>query len=391
MSETVSRTVHGVPPALADVAEAVAGELDLDRLLPLVVASARRVTGARYAALGVLSPDGRQIVRFVHEGMEPADVTAIGAPPQGHGLLGMLINEPRTIISDDIAGHPDSCGFPSGHPAMSTFLGTPVRAGGRVFGNLYLTDAPGGFDDSQARDVEVLAVLAGLAVQAAELASQLRIAAVQDERDRISRDLHDGVIQQLFSTGMALESARGMVGVDPERVEQRLDAAVDSLDATIRDIRNTIFTLRPGTASELGLERGLIELAREYEVNAILRPGVRLLSSLDPHVPEVLVPDVLNIVREAFSNAARHAEAQRVHLQAEVRAGYLHIDVADSGRGFDPSAVVPGDGLGNMAERAALLGARLEVRSTVGEGTIVRLEVPLVAGGLPTVSVEETA
>jgi signal transduction histidine kinase len=373
-SPTASGTIASV---LARLAESLAGEILLDRLLPQIVSAARDATGAPYAALGVLAEHTDLIIHFVHEGMDAATVARIGNTPTGGGLLGELIRHPHMIVSDDLNTHPAFRGFPEGHPPMTSFLGAPVRAGGRVFGNLYLTDKAGGFTQRDADAVTVLAAVAGLAVNAAQMAEELRVVAVQDERDRISRDLHDGVIQSLFSIGMSLEGARGLIRTDPTRLEARVDAAVDQLDATIKEIRTTIFTLRPGRAPEVALERGLVELAREYELNGAFTPSVAIGASLDQMVPSELVPDVLHVVREAFSNAARHAQAEVVHVGAEVHGDELHIEVRDQGGGFDPDRITPGHGLGNMAERAAVLGASLHIDAEPGVGTTVRLRVPL--------------
>ncbi|CAN5875272.1 hypothetical protein BH24ACT15_BH24ACT15_34730 [soil metagenome] len=364
-------------PVLAELAEGFAGELLLERLLPQIVSAARAVTGARYAALGVLAEQADLIVRFVHEGLDPQTVAAIGSTPTGGGLLGELIRHPHLIMTDDLNTHPAAQGFPPHHPPMTSFLGMPVRAGGRVFGNLYLTDKPGGFEQRDADLVTVLAVQAGLAVNAAQMAQELRLVAVQDERDRISRDLHDGVIQSLFSIGMSLEGARHRVRDDPERVQQRLDAAVDQLDETIKEIRSTIFTLRPDRAATLSLERGLIDLVSEYRVNAGFTPSVQVASSLDLQVPAEVIPDVLHIVREALSNAAQHARSATVHIHAGANSDRLTVQVYDLGRGFDADAVTPGHGLDNMAERAAILGADLTLESRIGRGTTVTVQVPL--------------
>lgn len=365
-----------LPSLLADVAGAVTGEIDLDRLLPQIVTAARESTGAQYGALGVLDPERERIVRFIHEGMPAETMLKIGSYPTGGGLLGELIRHPEPIVVDDLNTHPAFQGFPEHHPPMESFLGVPVRAAGAIFGNLYLTNAPKRFTHRDLSAVKVLAVLAGIAIHASKLATALRRSAIQAERDRISRDLHDGVIQALFSVGMGLEAARPLVHHDPDGLLRRMDQAVDQLDTTIREIRNTIFTLRPGVV-DVSLERGLLDLSREYEVNAVLRPTVNLHTSVDPHVPEVLVPDVLNIVREAMSNAAKHASSPTMRLDAQVVDGELRIDVRDSGVGFDPAVLTSGMGLGNMDERADMMGGTLAVRTGEGEGTTVSLTVPL--------------
>ncbi len=358
------------------IADALSGEIDLDRLLVEVVDVARRLTGAPYGALGVLDTAGTQIVRFVHAGMDPATVARIGPHPTGGGLLGEVIRHPHPIVADPMAEHPASSGFPPHHPPMRSFLGVPVRAGGRIFGNLYLTDKPGGFVASDTRLCTILATQAGLAIHAAKLADGMRANAVQAERDRISRDLHDGVIQSLFSIGMGLESVRPLLDRDPDGAAERIERAVDQLDGTIREIRTTIFTLRPG-AADGGLQAGLVELAREYEVNEILRPTLNISQSLDAAVPEAVIPDVLHIVREALSNTAKHAQAPQVLLDAVLDGDWLDVRVRDTGTGFDPDRIDAGNGLGNMAERAVLLGATLDVTSSVEAGTTVHLRVPL--------------
>ena len=152
---------------------------------------------------------------------------------------------------------------------------------------------------------------------------------------------------------------------------------MDGIDGAIRELRNSIFHLRPQEAAALGLTRGLAELAREYEVNAVVKPELLLMPGLDHRVPGALVPDLLQVVREALSNAARHADATTVRIAASVDAGRLHLVVADDGAGFDTARVSTGRGLANIAERVAAMGGRLELVSTTGEGTSVELDVPL--------------
>lgn len=361
---------------LAEAATALSGELELDAVLETITRTAAQVTGAGYAALGVIGPGGT-ISQFIHHGLDETTVKAIGHLPKGKGLLGLLIRDPRLIRLDDLSRHPASYGFPPNHPPMTTFLGAPVRSGGRVFGNLYLTEKPGGFDEIDEQLLLVLAAQAGAAIENAALAAQLQSLAVHSERDRISRELHDGVIQELFSIGMGLESARGLVGIDPARVAKRLDAAIDAIDGTIRDLRNAIFHLRPQTAAALGLAGGLVELAREFEVNALVRPALDISSDLDARVGAWVVPDVLQIVREALSNVARHARPCAVTVSAHASHGQLEVVVRDTGIGFDSGRAQAGRGLENIRERAQALGADLQVESVPGAGTAVCLRVSL--------------
>jgi signal transduction histidine kinase len=340
------------------------------------VDTAANVTGARYAALGVLGDD-QTITRFITHGADQETIEAIGHYPTGKGLLGLLIRDPRIIRLDDISAHPASVGFPSHHPEMTTFLGAPIRSSGQVYGNLYLTEKQGGFTERDEQLIMVLAAQAGTGVENALLSDRLRSLAVQDERERISRELHDGAIQSLFSIGMGLESARALLGTDTGRVESRLDSAVEGLDGVIRELRNYIFRLRPHDAASMGLSQGMAELAREFEVNALVRPRLDVQSGIDALVPSTVVPDVLQVVRETLSNTAKHSGASSVTISAQVQDGSLHLAVADDGSGFTPEAPRVGRGLENIFERAQALGAEAEIDSAPGAGTAVRLRVPL--------------
>jgi signal transduction histidine kinase len=145
----------------------------------------------------------------------------------------------------------------------------------------------------------------------------------------------------------------------------------------MRELRNYIFQLRPHQAASMGLRRGLAELAREYEVNALVRPELHLPADLDARVAESVVPDLLQIVREALSNVAKHADASTVVLQARLAPGSLVLVVVDDGRGFVPGGAVVGRGLENIRGRAAALGADLEVVSSPGDGTTVSVRLSL--------------
>lgn len=360
---------------LADAASALSGELELDAILQTVVDVAANVTSARYVALGVVGGNNA-IVRFITHGMDEATIARIGHYPTGKGLLGLLIDEPQIIRLDDIAAHPASYGFPAHHPPMKNFLGAPVRLGGRVYGNLYLTEKDGGFTNADEQVLAVLASQAGAAIENALLSARLRELAVHEERERISRELHDGAIQMLFSVGMGLQSARAMVDVKPEAAVQRIDSAIDGVDQTIRDLRSAIFKLQANDAASLGLAKGLAELAREHEVNALVRPMLRVPTDLNARVPSSLVPDVLAIVREALSNAAKHARARTVVVDVGIQGDVMTLVVTDDGIGFSTGQPTAGRGLENMRERVSATGGTWRVESEPGEGTKVEITVP---------------
>jgi len=157
---------------LVEGAASVAGQVELSGLLRSTVEIARELTGARYAALGVIGEQGG-LVDFIFDGMgDEAD--EIDHYPSGSGVLGVITSAGKTVRMDNIADHPDAAGFPKRHPQMTSFLGVPVRLGDRIFGNLYLTDKEGGFTEEDEILVEFLAVTAGSAVSTLRLQERLR-------------------------------------------------------------------------------------------------------------------------------------------------------------------------------------------------------------------------
>lgn len=167
-----------------DIARSVLAELDLDVVLDRVLESARQLTGARYAALGVIGESQTDLARFITNGIDETTRSEIGALPRGRGVLGELISNPAPLRLANVGAHPRSYGFPQGHPPMRTFLGVPILIGGKAFGNLYLTEREGGgeFSDSDEEAVVMLAELAGVAIDHAR-----RYTGASERRDELER------------------------------------------------------------------------------------------------------------------------------------------------------------------------------------------------------------
>ena len=157
---------------LLEVGRALVSDLDMPAILQRVLGAAREVTGARYAALGVLSEDRERLEEFLVDGIDDRVRAEIGESPRGRGVLGVLISDPRPLRLDDVTKHPRSYGFPEGHPEMRSFLGVPLIIRGRAWGNLYLAEKVGGGGTFTAADEEaalILADLAGVAIENARL------------------------------------------------------------------------------------------------------------------------------------------------------------------------------------------------------------------------------
>ena len=161
---------------LLAVGRSLVSELDLDTVLMNVLDAARQLTAARYAALGVLNSDKTELERFLYVGIDEEMRRRIGPLPRGHGILGELIRDPRPLRLDNIGDHPRSYGFPSEHPTMTTFVGTPITVRGEVFGNIYLTEKEGGdpFDEGDEHLVTVLAEWSAVAINNARTHEELR-------------------------------------------------------------------------------------------------------------------------------------------------------------------------------------------------------------------------
>jgi signal transduction histidine kinase len=253
-----------VSRALLDAVLGLAGDLELRDLLARIVARARDLTGAEYGALGVLRPEwastpGPRLVSFDQVGLTAEQVSAIGPLPEGHGMLGLLVEDPRVLRLTDLARHPASVGFPDHHPPMHTLLGVPIRVRGEVFGNLYLTEKAGGFTADDERLVRGLAAAAGVAIENARLFDEAQsrqrwLAAAA----RLAPDLSTDVRQAAeLVAGAALEAGRCRgVLVSLPGITDEADASGDResarafmVDAIAGDLgRLTADSLPPGPA-----------------------------------------------------------------------------------------------------------------------------------------------
>jgi signal transduction histidine kinase len=533
-------------PQLLEAVVAASSGLDLESTLRRIVAVAVSLVDASYGALGVIGA-GQRLLELIPVGLSQEEIGHIDHWPEGRGLLGLLIKDPRPLRLADIAAHPASSGFPDGHPPMRSFLGVPVRVRDEVFGNLYLTGKRGGAEFT-ADDEAVLVALgaaAGVAVENARLyeaerrnqrwiqasaevttallsgtepdvalatvtrlalelsGADLAMLAIPDEtgrrltiayaegdraadarglvlpvsrtlsghvlttggpatsddfaadnrvspvlravltnigpaalfplgndrgvltlgrvhgaepfpaaetavagafaaqagvalelaatraeterltvyrdRDRIARDLHDLVIQRLYATGMALEGTIPMV-TRPE-VADRISHAVDAMDETIKEIRGAIFALQARDVAEPDLRSGIVGVVEEMTPLLGFVPSLRLGAGLRGVVGAAAAGQALAALREALSNAARHAAASQVDVTVDVEpSGMLTVLVADNGIGIRPHAAR--SGLRNLAARAEKLGGQLRLGPATPDAAIpgTRLEWRVPAG-----------
>ncbi len=375
--ESRARRAESHLAALDAAVRGIAGVLDLERVLQVIVDRVRELAGARYAALGIAGTDGR-LVQFITSGMSAARRARIGGLPEGHGLLGLIIREGTTFRLADVETDPRSAGVPPHHPPIHTFLGVPIRVRGSSVGNLYLANkrsAAAGFNPDDQRLVEQFALHAGLAIETARLHDREARLAVVEERDRIGRDLHDGVIQRLYGVTLQLEDVPDLLAEAPDEAAARVDRAIDAIQAAIGDIRDFIYGLSTGFAGPGDLGVAVEDLADEIAVAS----GLEIVVVADAvELPEPRRAEVLAIVREALSNVVRHSGARSARVAVRQSKRTLEIAVSDDGAGFLVRRAAPDHhGLANMQRRAVGLGGKLAIESALGAGTRIIVRVPV--------------
>jgi signal transduction histidine kinase len=361
---------------LLDAVLMIEADVELAVVLRHFVEEACSLVDARYGALGVLNESRTGLDQFLTVGLTDEEESLIGPRPTGRGVLGLLITEPAPLRLDDLATHPDSYGVPPHHPPMRSFLGLPVRARGEVYGNLYLTDKEGASEFSEQDEAlaEALALAAGIAIENNRLHDRVRVLSVLDDRDRIARDLHDRVIQRVFAVGLRLQEATRLSNLTD--VVERVDRAVDDLDATITEIRTSIYELG-GSVVVGGLRHSVIELAAELAPMLGIRPDVAFHGPIDNTVSQRVADNLLSALREALTNTAKHASATRVAITVSV-SDHVTLEVIDDGVGVAlPRATSEGLGLANLRKRAERLQGTFDVSSDESGGTRVTWSVPV--------------
>ena len=361
---------------LLDAVLTIGSDLDLHTVLHTIIQTATESVDATYGALGVLDEAGDRLIEFVTIGIDGEAYAAIGQLPQGHGILGLLIVEPKPLRLPDLTQHPASYGFPPNHPPMTSFLGVPIAIRGHVFGNIYLCDKVGGgeFTDDDEAFVVDLASVASLAIENARLHARVAELATFEDRERIARDLHDTVIQRLFAVGLSLQATQRLV--DDPIVSSRLVTAVDDLDTTVRDIRAAIFELQVAHRSGPSVRQQLLDLAAQSAPASGLR-SCDPLRRADRRGRRSVARR--GAARGAAGGTHEHRPARAGDARAEVGVGVrdqrLTLVVADDGIGYAPERA-HGRGIGNQRTRAQRLDGEFTVVGT-SPGTEVRWAVPI--------------
>jgi signal transduction histidine kinase len=343
-------------------------------VLALITEQALELGGADLVALAVPADDGRQLV-YTHAAGEKA-ASAIGLVLSAeNSLSGKVMADGEMVTVGDFAGDPRVSPVAREHMPLGPAVVLPLGVPGNVRGVLTVGRYPGALPlPPLAIDmVSTFAAQAGVALELAEHRHDAARLAVLQDRDRIGRDLHDLVIQRLYATGMSLQGAMPLVA--RAEVADRISAAVDALDETIREIRSAIFSLHADpVVTRQGLRAAILAVAGEMTAPLGFAPSLRLVGELDVEVPAPVADHLLGALREALANVARHAGATRADVAVERGPG-LTLRVRDNGTGI--GGTTRRSGLANLRNRAAELGGTLVVGPAPGGGTELVWSVPV--------------
>jgi signal transduction histidine kinase len=352
--------------ATAEITGVLLGQVNRTSALQLVARRAREVAEAQLVLVLLADEETDQLTVEVVDG-SPADLAGVVVSPTDSAFAQAVGGTGHVIVDDlgKVAAWPVPV---STGPALIT----PLAAADTLHGVLVVAQ-PGGAS-SQPEDVAMLRTFAGqaaLALERARAQDEREHLLVLEDRERIARDLHDVVIQRLFATGLHLQTAAQLAS-RPD-VAQRISGAVDDLDTTIRDIRTAIFELRAPVSAALRTE--IRDLVSGAEQSLGFRPELRLDGPVDSAVPDDLRPDLLAVIRETLSNAARHARASVVRVDVQAGNGRVSVTVADNGVGTADAQ--PRGGLVNLRERAERHGGTFVLQPADPTGTKAVWRVPI--------------
>jgi len=364
---------------------AVTREVSVGDVLQVIVRSVRSLAGARYAALGV--PDDRgSFAEFVVDGISERWRKAIGPLPRQHGMLAVILREGQPLRLADIRADPRFEGWPSAHPELADILAVPIKDGDQVLGCIFAANKMTG-DGFTERDEQVLALFAAHAAIAlinARLYERARQLSVLEERARLARDLHDAVSQKLFSIRVKARAASVLASRDPASGDaDRAAAEMESVAALAGDAQAELRAVIDGLAPPEISEGGLAGSLRRYALLAGKAHGVRVRFTADdlPALGADREAALYRIAQEALHNALRHSGAAEVCMSVSAASRRVTLEVSDQGKGFVPELAAGGRGLPSLRERAAGAGGALLIRSAPGQGTTVRLVMPVARAG----------
>jgi signal transduction histidine kinase len=360
--------------ALREASYAMTTVGDWQNIVQNVVDVSRQLTHAKYAALAVLGDDNAYTIqKFFTSGISEEQIKIIGHYPMGRGLLGEVIRHRRPIRLKRLQDHPASIGFPANHPPMESFLGLPLLYQSQIMGHLYLTEKDGGFTADDQAIVELFARQAAAVIANAHFYEDRETFATMKERERIGRDLHDGVLQTLYGTTLAIdnlvdakESLDNFTVKELNRISETLGLLMTDIRFFIQSLESTTIDFKIALTDMLRRQGPMDDIAMQFSDTNYLK--------LQPE----RIHDLLLSIQEAVSNARVHGHAQHVIILWKSTEEFYEVTITDDGEGFPVHATTPGThfGLRNMEKRIDRWHGKAAIDSTLGHGTCVTLIAP---------------
>lgn len=361
--------------ALRDITNQVLAGSQADPLLERIAEHARDLAGADAATIVSVSESPGELIVAAAVGARSGELRGQRLPAEG-SISAAVMRSGQSLVIEDVSADPHAYQPVVRRGRHGPAIFAPLRVAGGATGTLTVTNLKGGrrFDERQRRLVESFADQASVAIEYGRVQAELRRLGVLEDRERIAKELHDGIIQSLFAVGMGLQGTA--MTVSSSETPARIERAVEELDRVIRDLRNYIFGLRPGILADRQLDQALRTLGEEMATRSTTSVHVdvdaRLAADLSSRSTEIV-----QLTREALSNIARHARATRATVRLARRGAKAILTVEDNGAGFDPRNGSSGHGLGNMRTRAVALGGKLTISSEPGKGTRLRATFPI--------------
>ncbi len=344
----------------------------LTQVLDIVRLEARRLTGSTGGGVFLLEDDA-----WLREPGDDAELDPlVRRIPVAGTFTGQAVIDRRPMLVNDYSAG----GIETRTPGVRTesLLAVPLQVEGAAIGALNVANKAGGFTDKDVRTLSLLADVAAVAIESARLRERAERLAIVEERQWLARELHDSVTQAMYSVTLYAEAARlALAAGKHDIVAEHLRELQEMAREALFDIRLLIFELHPPILEGQGLAKALQIRLSAVESRAGLQTEMRVDG--DQRLPLTVEEDMYRIALEVLNNVVKHARAQHVTVSLHSDDRRVHLEITDDGTGYDLAVARGNGGMGlrGMDERAQRIGGTLEIISAPGEGTTVKVEVPL--------------
>lgn len=365
--------------ALYEVTAVSSESLNLDATLEKLLDRSIEAMNAEMGVIHLLDKEKATLSLAVQKGLPQPVEEEVSCIPVDHGFWDWVFQHKEPLLIPDITQHPGTKSKTILEMCPHTLLVVPMRAEGKVLGILGLfrsIDQP-----FNVEDVALLASIgdqAGVVVENARLRLQAEEAAVMEERGRLARDLHDSVTQSIYSVTLFAEAACRLMGEKKlENAEEYVQQLSETAQQALKEVRLLVYELRPSLLKQEGLVGALKQRLNTVEERANMQ--AKLIHNGDIELSKPIEMGLYNIAQEALNNALKHSAANAVTVRIDCSDDHIELEISDDGKGFNLDDIQSRGGVGmvSIRERAEKLGGLLDVVSSPGQGTSIRVRVGL--------------